>query len=61
MVMRPSALTTDDAGAGAGEHRLGESPPAVDQVARAHDVVMLRAQFVGHLVEGVAELGEIAF
>ena len=53
-------IDADDAGAGAGEHRFGESPAAVDQVARAYDVFMLRTQFLRHLVESLAELGEIA-
>ena len=30
-------------------------------IARAHDIVALRAQLVGHPVEGLAELGQIAF
>ena len=54
-------IDADDAGAGAGQHRFGEASPAIDLVARAHDVVVLRAQLVRHLVEGLAELGEIAF
>ena len=53
-------IDADDAGAGAGQHRLGKPPPAVDEVAGAHDVVMLGAQFLRHLVEGLAQLGEIA-
>ena len=55
------AIDADDAGAGAGEHRFGEAAPAVDQVAGAHDVVVLGAQLLRHLVEGFAELREIAF
>ena len=55
------AVDADDAGAGAGEHRLGEAAAAVDHVAGAHDVVALGAQLLRHLVEGLAELGEIAF
>ena len=43
-----------------GQHRLGEAAAAVDDVARAHDVVALRAQLVRHAVEGLAEMGEIA-
>ena len=54
-------IDADDAGAGAGKHGFGESPPAVDEIARANDVVMLRAQLLRHLVEGLAQLGEIAF
>ena len=61
--MRDAAfgVDADHAGAGAGQHRLGEAAAAVDQVARAHQIVALRAQFLRHLVEGLAELGEIAF
>ena len=55
------AVDADDAGRGAGQHRFGEAAAAVDQVARAHDVVALRAQLGGHAIEGLAELGEIAF
>ena len=53
-------IDADDAGAGARQHRFGEAAAAVDQVARADDVVALRAQFLRHLVEGLAELGEVA-
>ena len=54
-------IDADDAGAGAGQHRFGEAAAAVDQVAGAHDVVALGAQLLRHLVEGLAELGEVAF
>jgi hypothetical protein len=54
-------IDADDAGAGAGKHGLGEPPPAVDEIARAHDILMLGPQFLRHLVEGLAELGEVAF
>ena len=54
------AIDADDAGAGRRQHRLGETSPAVDDFAGADQVVALGAQFVGHLVEGLAELGEIA-
>ncbi len=54
-------IDADDARAGAGQNRFGETAAAVDQVARAHDVVALGAQLLGHLVEGLAEMGEIAF
>ncbi len=57
----PLAVDADDAGAGAREHGLGETAAAVDDVAGADDVVALGAQFLRHLVEGRAELGEIAF
>ncbi len=44
MLMLPVGVDADHAGAGAGQHRLGEAAAAVDQVAGAHDVVALRAQ-----------------
>ncbi len=53
-------VDADHARARAGEHGLGESPAAVDHVARMYDVVVLRAQLLRHLVEGFAELGEVA-
>ncbi len=53
-------VDADDAGAGAGQDGFGETPPAVDHVARIDDVVVLGAQFMRHLVESLAELGEIA-
>ena len=54
-------IDADDAGAGSRKHGFGESPPAVDEIAGANDVVMLRAQLLRHLVESLAQLGEIAF
>ena len=54
-------VDADDAGARARQNRLGETAAAVDQVAGAHDVVALRAQLLRHLVEGLAELSEVAF
>ena len=57
----PLGVDADDAGARARQHRLGEAAAAVDEVARPHDVVALGAQFLRHLVESLAELGEIAF
>ena len=53
-------IDADDAGAGAGENRFGEPPPAVDDVAGANDVFVLRAQLLRHLVEGLAEMSEVA-
>ena len=53
-------VDADDAGARAREHRFGETAAAVDLIARAHQVVALRAQLLRHLVEGLAELGEVA-
>src|ERR1700722_2356915 len=53
-------IDADDAGAGARQHGLGETAPAVDQVARAHDVLVLGTQLMRHLVEGLAEAGKVA-
>ena len=50
----------DDPGAGARQHGFGETAAAVDQIAGAHDVVVLGAQLPGHLVEGFAELRQVA-
>ena len=55
------AVDADNAGAGACQHRLGETAAAVDDVTRPHDVVALGAQFLRHAVEGFAEMGQIAF
>jgi hypothetical protein len=54
-------IEADDTRAYAREHRLGKSPPFVDLVARAHDIVALRSQFLRHGIETVAEAPEIAF
>jgi hypothetical protein len=43
-----AAIDADDAGAGAGQHGLGEASAAIDEVARAYDIVTLTAQFVRH-------------
>jgi hypothetical protein len=53
-------IDANDACARACQHRFGESTAAVDKVARADDVVALGPQFVRHLVEGLAEVCEIA-
>ena len=53
-------IDADDARARARQHRLGETAAAVDLVARAHQVVALGAQFLRHLVEGLAKLGKVA-
>ena len=50
----------DDAGARSGQHSFGETTAAIDQVTRAHDVVALGPQLLRHLVEGLAQLGEVA-
>ena len=41
------AVDADNAGAGAGQHRLGEAAPAVDEVARAHDIIALACAIPG--------------
>ena len=57
---QPFRVDADDAGAGARQHGLGEAAAAVDDVARAHDIVALGAQLLRHLVEGLAQLREVA-
>ena len=54
-------IDADDAGAGRGQHGLDETAPAVDQFAGADQLVALAAQLLRHLVEGLAELREVAF
>ncbi len=53
-------INADDAGARRRQHRLDEAAAAVDQVAGVDQFVALGAQLLRHLVEGLAELGEIA-
>ena len=53
-------IDADDAGARRGQHRLDEAPAAVDQFAGIDQFVALGAQLLRHLVEGLAELREIA-
>ena len=48
------AVDTDDAGTGARQHRFGKPAPAVDEIAGAHDVFVLRAQLLRHVVERFA-------
>src|SRR5581483_12016459 len=55
------AVDADDSGAGAGQHRLGEAPTAVDEITCVHDVVALRAEFLCHAVERLTEMREIPF
>src|SRR5215467_5464329 len=57
----PVCIHADNASAGSRQHRFGETTPAIDKIARSHDVVALGAQFLGHLVEGCAELGQVSF
>ncbi|MEY9184765.1 hypothetical protein ABIA41_006200 [Bradyrhizobium sp. USDA 313] len=57
----PEVSDADDAGARRGQHGLDEAAAAVDQVAGIDELVALAAQFLRHLVEGLAQLGEIAF
>src|SRR5262249_56786711 len=56
----PLGICADHAGARPREYRLGEAAAAVDEVAGPHDVVALGAQLLRHLVESLAELGEVA-
>ena len=56
----PCPVHADDAGAGGRQHRLDEAAAAVDQVAGVDEIVALRPQFLRHLVEGLAELREVA-
>ena len=53
-------IDADDARARRGQHRLDEPAAAVDKVAGADQLVALGAQLLCHLVEGLAELREIA-
>ena len=57
----PEASTPMMPGARRRQHRFDEAAAAVDQVAGADQLVALGAQLLRHLVEGLAELGEIAF
>ncbi len=52
-------IDADHARRDAGEHRLREAAAAVDEVARGRQAVVLPAQFRRHLVEGLAEMGEV--
>jgi hypothetical protein len=54
------AVDADDAGAGRGQHGFDKAAAAVDHLAGAHQIVALRPQFLRHLVEGLAEMREIA-
>ncbi len=59
MVMWPVAVEAEHARRDAGEHGLGEAAAAVDDLARRYQTVALAAQLRGHLVEGLAEMGEV--
>ena len=52
-------IDADDAGARASQNGLGEATAAVNQVTGTDDVVALGAQLLGHLVESLAQLGEV--
>ena len=61
-MLTPSiAVDANDTGAGAREHGFGKAPATVHDVARVHDVIALRTQFLDHAIERFAEVGEIAF
>ena len=53
-------VEADHGGRNPGEHGFGEAAPAVDEVGRGGQAVVLAAQLRGHLVEGLAEMGEVA-
>ena len=53
-------VDADDAGRDAGQDGFHEAAAAVEQVVGAEELVALIAQRVGHVVEGLAEIGEIA-
>ena len=60
MVIVPVGIDADDAGGDAGQHGLGEAAALVDQILGLQDLVALRLQLLQHLVEGVAERGDVA-
>ena len=55
----PLAINTDDTCGNARQHGLGETPASIDQIARGSETVVLATQLRGHLVEGLAQCGEI--
>src|ERR1700681_1629803 len=54
------SIDADDTGARRRQYRLDEPAAAIDKIARAHQLVALGAQLLRHLVEGLAELRQIA-
>ena len=60
MVITPSGIDADHACRDTGKNRLGEAAAAIHQVARRGQAVVLAAQLRGHLVEGLAQMAEIA-
>ena len=50
----------DDAGRDAGKHRFGEPAAPVDEFAGRRQPIVLAPQLLGHLVEALAEMGEVA-
>ena len=60
MVIEPAGIDADHAGRDAGQNRFGEAAAAVHQVAGGGQAVVLAAQLRGHLVEGLAQMAEIA-
>ena len=53
-------IDADDAGTRRRQYRFDEAAAAVDQVTGVHQLVALGAQFLRHLVEGFAELRQVA-
>ena len=60
MVIDARRVDADDAGGDAGQHGFGEAAALVDQVLGLQDLVALRLQLLQHLVEGVAQRGDVA-
>src|SRR6185437_14572947 len=55
-----ASIYTDDPGTCAGQNRFRKPPPAINEIARKHDVVTLCSQFSRHASERFAKLIEIA-
>ena len=60
MVIDAVGIDADDAGRDAGQHRFRKAAALVDQVLGVKNLVALRFQLQEHLVERVAERGDVA-
>ena len=60
MVMMPFGIDADDAGRDASQHRFREASALIDEVLCMKKFVALRFQLQDHLVERVAERGDVA-
>ena len=49
-------VDADHAGGRSRQYSFGETTTTIDEIASAHDVIALRAQLLGHLIEGLAQL-----